>query len=144
MLESATIATDECSIPAWWECYEKEAALLQVGGFTFPNAITHQVTLELRRRTENGHKGIAGLSTQARGRQKCSNVFQSKHQCVYPLVVHSRLVAELRMRVGLVACPPAAFREQHLLQSREGNLCKLLLFSPVPGSLILQLWSPHL
>ena len=48
MLESAAVATDERSTPAWCECYEKEAALLQVGGFTFCNAITHQITLEIK------------------------------------------------------------------------------------------------
>lgn len=37
----------ERSMPARWECCEK-AALLQVGGFTFPHAITHQMTLEIR------------------------------------------------------------------------------------------------
>lgn len=48
MLESAAFATNQCSIPAQWDCYEKEAALLQVGGFTFPHAITHQITLEIK------------------------------------------------------------------------------------------------
>lgn len=121
-LESAAIATDACWVLAWRECYEKEEALLQVGGFTFHNAITHQITLEIRWRTEKGHKGIAGLSTQARGRPKYSNIFQSKHHCVYAPVVCSRLVAELERRIGLVGHPPAAFREQHLLQGREVNL----------------------
>lgn len=107
--------------------------MLQVGGFTFPSAVIHPITLERRRRTENGHRGIAGLSTQARGRQKYSNVFHSKHQCFYPLVVHSRLVAELRMRAGLVGCPPAAFREQRLLQGRERNLWTVSFCSSAPS-----------
>jgi len=46
--DSAAIATDEYSIPAWWERYEEEAALVQVGGFTFCNAITQQIMLEIR------------------------------------------------------------------------------------------------
>ena len=46
--DSAAIATDEHSIPAWWERYEEEAALVQVGGFTFCNAITQQIMLEIR------------------------------------------------------------------------------------------------
>lgn len=146
MLESAAIATDECSILAWREHYEKEEALLQVGGFTFHNAITHQITLEIRWRTEKGHKGIAGLSTQARGRQKYSNIFQSKHRCVYALVVCSRLVGswvgEENWFAGTSSCSlqratPTAE------QRREPMDCKVLLFSPVPGRLILQSWPPH-